>query len=130
MKTVLDPTNVETIFMDCMADNIDGPNTVVTEGIMAKMAFDRDKLAMHRTEIGDMLSQLPTEFKTKDQGGGDGWSFLNACMDSDGNQWTGMHSTMDQLFVLGIATDQAEWCMPKEMWDLLPGGMPYVVVTA
>jgi hypothetical protein len=50
-------------------------------------------------------------------------------MDKDGNQWTGLHLVMEQLFMLGLATDQANWCMPdREIWKSLPGGMPYVVV--
>ena len=39
-----------------------------------------------------------------------------------------MHMTVESLLCLGIGLDLAEWCLPKEMWSLMPGGMPYVVV--
>ena len=32
------------------------------------------------------------------------------------------------LIVLGIATAQARWLMPRDMWPSLPGGMPYFAV--
>jgi hypothetical protein len=72
-----------------------------------------------------MLSDLPDEFQAS---GGGGWSFLNACMTKTGEQWTGMHPTMDKLFMLGIAAGKARWLMPRDMWSVLPGGMPYVSV--
>jgi hypothetical protein len=72
-----------------------------------------------------MLLQLPDSFQ-KDSGGG--YSFLEACNNKDGNQWTGLHLRMEQLFSLGIATEQVSYCLPRENWSILPGGMPYLVV--
>ena len=62
----------------------------------------------------------------KDNGGG--WSFLNMCVDKDGNQWTGFHEIVDKLLMLGIAIGKMSFLLPKQMWSILPGGMPYVVV--
>lgn len=98
---------------------------VFAEGILHTFAFNPDKLAEHKVEIGELLAELPTEFQMS---GGGGWTFLNACMDRHGNQWTGLHLTMERLFCLGIATGQARWQLPREMWPALPGGMPYVSV--
>ena len=53
---------------------------------------------------------------------------MNACMDKSGRQWTGMHLTMEYLFLLGIAIGEVEYLLPREMWEAFPGGMPYLVV--
>jgi hypothetical protein len=74
-----------------------------------------------------MLAELPDMFK---ESGGGGWSFLNACDDRHGNQWTGLHQRMEQLFQLGIGIDKVECQLPREVWPALPGGMPYYIVKA
>jgi hypothetical protein len=109
--------NVEKLFAMCVRDE-----GAEIEGVGGKAIL---ATAEHEAEIADLLSQLPTEFQ---RSGGGGWSFLNACMDKGGGQWTGMQPTMDKLFMLGIAAGKAKWLMPREMWDILPGGMPYVIV--
>jgi hypothetical protein len=114
--------NVETIFMDCLfEDKIDENNIIHVNGIVAKFGLNKIKVEKHKDDIYDMLKQLPKEFQI-------GWSFLNACMDKDGNQWTGLHRIMEQLFVLGIAAGKAKFMMPKELWMAFPGGMPYLGV--
>ena len=77
-----------------------------------------------------MLVELPNEFMEESAGGGGGWSFLNTCYDKNGDQWTGMHLTMEQLFQLGIAAGVASYVMPRQMWAVFPGGMPYIVIHA
>ena len=117
MPGKLDPHIVETLFASCISET--GADV---EGIMATMRLDTTG---REEEIGAMLSELPDEFQSKIGGG---WSFLNACMTRDGEQWTGLHSTMDKLFMLGIAAGKARWLLPRDMWEALPGGMPYVSV--
>jgi hypothetical protein len=39
-----------------------------------------------------------------------------------------MHATMEQLILLGVGIGKVKSLMPREMWDVLPGGMPYYVV--
>jgi len=56
-------------------------------------------------------------------------SFLNACQDRNGNQWTDLHQRMEQLFVLGQAAGFVSCLLPRDMWAALPGGMPYYVVS-
>lgn len=70
-----------------------------------------------------MLDQLPGEFKLSDGGG---WSFLNACVESNGTLW-GQHADVEALMALGIATDLVKYNVPRELWSELPGGMPYFV---
>jgi hypothetical protein len=71
-----------------------------------------------------LLNELPSSFK-KDIGGG--WSFLQACETKDGVQW-GEHRNMEQLFVLGMALGKVRYCLPRDLWQVLPGGMPYLVI--
>jgi hypothetical protein len=98
---------------------------VEVDGIVNKWRFHPDRIAANAPAIGELLAELPSEFQ-KDGGGG--WSFLNACMDRHGSQWCDLHHTMEALFCLGIAADRAKWLLPRDLWDSLPGGMPYVAV--
>jgi hypothetical protein len=118
--------HVNAVFMDCIfKDGEDTSNHVVAEGIAHTVGFNPERLESHRQEITDMLAELPDDFKVS---GGGGYSFLNACLDRNGNQWTGLHQTMEQLVQLGIATNQVEYCLPRDMWSAFPGGMPYFMV--
>jgi hypothetical protein len=35
---------------------------------------------------------------------------------------------MEKLCILGLATNMMRWCAPRNLWAILPGGMPYLVV--
>lgn len=118
---------VDEMLAQCIAEDAPEERQIIVEGIINSYAFDREKIEAHRNGIRDMLAELPAEFK---KSGGGGWSFLNACMRADGQQWTGLHQQQERLFALGIAAGLASWLMPREMWDVLPGGMPYVQVEA
>lgn len=119
--------NVSRIFMDCLfKEGEDHSKYVKGEGITQTFGFHPIRIESHKVAIREMLECLPDEFQ-HDKGGG--MSFLNACMTQDGIHW-GEHRSMEQLFALGIATGQAVMLMPREMWSVLPGGMPYFGVTA
>lgn len=118
----LDPQVVEDTFTTCQ----DNDGDVVVDGIVVTgVHFDKAQLADHAELIAGLLLELPDEFKAS---GGGGWSFLNACNDRHGNQWTGLHRTMERLFMLGMGIGMVTCQLPREMWDALPGGMPYYVV--
>lgn len=104
---------VEALMNECRGDG----QTV--DGVVHKFGFLPVKIAENKEKIRDLLAELPEQF---DKGGG--WSFLCACNDKNGEQWTGLHLVMEQLVCLGIAADLAEWQM-KNMADILPGGVPY-----
>ena len=126
MKT-LSAKNVESVFFDCLfRDGEDTSKAKIVEGIVRKFGFHPERLQQHRTDIAEMLGELPDEFQA-DKGGG--WSFLNACMTKSGDLW-GEHQNIEQLLVLGLATQQASLLMPREMWSAFPGGMPYFAVCA
>jgi len=124
----LSPTNVEKIFRECLAntENYDAKGNTVIEGITFDFAVDNGKIKEATPEIKELLSQLPESFY---EGTGGGWSFLQACNDNKGDLWTGEHRIMEQLMILGIATGHVKILMPKEMWSILPGGMPYFMVS-
>lgn len=98
-------------------------NAVIVEGVVRSYGFHPQRLESHRAEVKELLAELPDNFQS-DKGGG--WSFLNACMTKDGEQW-GEHIDMEALFCLGIGLGLAKWQM-FTMKQVLPGGMPYVVV--
>ena len=126
--SVLTSEHVEQVFRNCLFnDGDDMRNHIKAEGIMLNVGFDPNKLSSHNEEIGMMLSELPAEFH---QNRGGGMSFLNACYDKHGRQWTGEHRSMEQLFLLGLAAGKVKCLLPRDMWSALPGGMPYYVVIA
>lgn len=123
---VLNPQRVEEIFLDCLfQDGEDTSGAMMAEGIIADYGFSPERLESHCDEIMAMLEELPDDFR---ESGGGGMSFLNACMDRHGNQWTGMHQTMEQLMVLGIALKLVSYMLPKSLWPSLHGGMPYFTI--
>jgi len=123
----LSSINVNEVFMDCLfAAGEETITHVVGKGILNDFAFHPERLEKHRDEIKAMLLQLPETFYASKGGG---WSFLNACMTQEGEQW-GEHESMQQLLALGTATEDAKIMLPHDMWDMLPGGMPYFSVAA
>lgn len=126
MDSVLTAARVEEVFIDCLyKESEHTDNAIVAEGIVTTAGFHPERLESHRKDIEAMLAELPSEFQ---QAGGGGMSFLQACVDKNGNQWTGEHRTMEHLFQLGIGIGKVECLVPRKMWSAFPGGMPYYVV--
>ncbi|MBA3733080.1 hypothetical protein H0W91_01755 [Patescibacteria group bacterium] len=122
----LSTERVESIFMDCLfRKEEDTTKHIKAEGITNTVGFHPGRLKKHQKEIIEMLSELSDDFK---ESSGGGMSFLNACNDKHGNQWTSFHRAMEQLFQLGIASGKAKLLMPRSMWKALPGGMPYYII--
>ena len=127
-QTALNAKHVNAVFMDCLfQDGEDTSQHVKAEGIVRNVGFHPARLESHKAEIVGMLDELPEQFQEKSGGG---WSFLNACNDKHGNQWTGLHQTMEQFFQLSIGIGKVKSLMPREMWSALPGEMPYYIITA
>lgn len=125
---MLTSDTVEATFTACLAkDNEPSDNKVTVNGIVHNFLFDKVACEAHKSIIRDMLRELPQEFR--EECGGE-WSFLKACYDTFESQWTGEHFMMEKLFALGMATDQAQCLLSREMWRVLPGGMPYYMVSA
>jgi hypothetical protein len=94
---------------------------VIVKGLVHNFGFHPERLEQTRENVKDMLAQLPDEFK-------EGWSFLNMCVDRNGDLWTGDHATMELLVVLAIGLELASYCAPREFWSVLPGGVPYIAI--
>lgn len=125
-SSALNPERVEQIFLACLfKDGEDHSKYIPALGITSNVGFHPGRIEEHKAEIAAMLDELPDDFK---ESGGGGMSFLNACNDRHGKQWTNFHQRMEQLFQLGLAIGKATCLMPREMWGVLPGGMPYYVV--
>ena len=118
--------NVSQIFTECLfkeGENTD--NHIVGEGVMTKVGFNPERFNEAAPKIEALLNELPDEFKANLGGG---MSFINACVDKNGNQW-GEHANVDQLVCLGLASGKLKYLMPREMWKVLPGAMPYLIVS-
>lgn len=120
---------VNDVMLDCLFKKDEVPNgkvppdAIVVEGIRHKFAFNPKRISENKESIRKLTLGLPQEFYQKTGGG---WSFLNLCNDAKGRQW-GEHINMEALCVLAIAAKLGKWVLPKEMWKVLPGEMPYFV---
>lgn len=123
----LNAEDIHDTFVNCLfKEGEPTENHVVGEGVMIKIGFHPERLKQAEPKIAEWLAELPDEFK-KSTGKG-GWSFLNMCVDKEGNQW-GEHQNVDELVALGTATKQLSFVLPdRKMWKQLYGGMPYLVV--
>lgn len=124
----LTATNVESLFISCLfAVSEDSSNPLIVEGVKQKVGFDPKRIEQNKTEIETLLSQCePTFFDTSE---GKGWTFLNFCQDKNGELWTGVHRICDHLICLGLAIGKVNFLLPRELWDALPGGVPYLQIT-
>lgn len=132
----LTATNVEDTVRYCLPDELaDGQKNVLLEGgtvdgltvvrgVKRTFVFITAKLQEKREDIRSMLSRLPDPFHA---GKGDGWSFLNACVRQDEMQW-GEQPTVDDLLCLGLGLGLVEFLIPRDLWQALPGGVPYFCV--
>ena len=122
----LSAKNVQAVFEKCLSVSQGELDLLPVEGLgLGWFALRKSKIDEHAEDIYSMLKELPLEFQKH---GGGGMSFLNACNNNAGEQWTGLHRRMEELFVLGIAANKVKSVMPRELWSALPGGMPYYMV--
>ena len=120
--------NVETVVNACLfktEPEDKTTNVLLCEGIVNKFGFNPANVAEQAENIHSMLEQLPESFFVSSGGG---MSFLAACNDKNGKQW-GQHHNMEALFCLGIAVKRVKECLPRSMWEALPGGMPYYQIS-
>jgi hypothetical protein len=122
-EPALTAERVESVFARSVAAA--GEPGITVSGVVHDATFMPDAIEVARDEIRAMLAGLPGQFR-KSAGGG--WSFLNACMDRDGRQWTSLHMVMEELFMLGMAAGLVTDVTGRDLWPALPGGMPYYAV--
>jgi hypothetical protein len=135
----LQDDRVQEIFMDCLftgkeleehgAEEIE-ERAVVARGVQSTVGFHPERLEGYCDEVAAMLAELPEGFSEENGG----WTFLNACNDRHGRQWTDLHQRMEQLFQLGVALklalrlDIGELVGMPGLSMMMPGGVPYFVV--
>lgn len=126
--SVNDETPHPQLVIDAMLDSMDdetGAETVQVDGIVHAYLINKAKVETHEEEVRAWLAQMDPNFHRQTGGG---WSFLNLCNTKDGVLWTGSHQTMEMLVCMGIALGLVRYSMPKELWAILPGGMPYIEI--
>lgn len=123
---VLTPYAVETIFNECSVKVNPGDNPAIKTfpGIQddTKFHLDTVKLASYKDCIIALLLQLPEEFID------DGTSFKYGCLNKNREQWTGIHHVAQKLFLLGMGIDMVCYSMPRKIWKMIPGGLPFFTV--
>ena len=130
---LIDSSRVHDLLMDCLfkPEEIengkpkDGLEFIPVMGITVKVGLHPDRLNGHRPELEQMLFNLPESCMESSVAQGD--SFLNLCNDRNGELWTGVHRTMEELLLLGIGLNLVDLA-PRFMWDAFPGRVPYVTV--
>ncbi len=115
--------NVNNVFLECLANKHE--EMTVVEGVKIKAGFNLAKIKENHCKIHSMLECLDDNFFA---GAGGGWTFLKICADKHGTLWTGDHSQCDRLICLGIAANLLTFTLPRDLWSVLPGEMPYITV--
>lgn len=105
-------------------EHLKSNGVIVSAGVVNTFGFSPERIVTYRDEVLAMLKQLPAEFFVSSGGG---WTFLNACVTADGEQW-GEQADVERLVCLGQALGFVRFLMPRDMWAALPGGMPYFAV--
>lgn len=113
---------VDDLVLDCLNGKEEGALKV--EGLVHGFGFNPEKIQQHRDEIKALLDLMPLEFHPVQLGGGGGHSFLNLPCDREGNQW-GEQRDAEALLCLGIAAGMATILVPRELWSMFPGAVPY-----
>ena len=120
---------IEDAVKDCLFEDnefVNGSppdNAVIIKGITAVFSFNPERIEKHSSEIISWIDELPEQF-LKNAGGG-GWTFLNLPVDRNDHLW-GQQKDAQNLLVLCMAINKADYCLPRDMWHMLPGGVPYV----
>ena len=124
-EPILTADVVKELYSDCTLreDEIKNEEPIVDfvlgEGVGSTSVFSAERIEKNKGTIAllfDELGQID-----------EGISFLVMCNDKYDRQWTGFHSIVDGLVQLGIASGVVQYTLPRDMWDILPGGMPYVI---
>lgn len=120
----LNAKKVFDLFLDCFYEDNeleDGKcpkDAIYVTGISENFGFNPVKIKEHKEEIDNLIDEVNDMFD-------EGIPFVMLPFDKDGNQW-GEQIDGERLMCLGIATGKLVYCFPREMWHILPGGVPYV----
>lgn len=119
--------NVSGIFHDCLfRDGEDHSNMVVAKGIVINVGFHPERLQSHKEEIIALCNKLYIRSAKGRQRYTA--SFMNMCMKEDGDIWTGVQQTMQELLLLGIAVGKMRILQTRDEWASMPGGVPFIEI--
>ena len=125
--SILTAEAVSQVMIACLCD--EGIPGQMVQGVQSEFCLNLEALQLATSRIQKLLAELPDEFRDTNEKAG-AWSFLNGVEDRHGNRWAPDHLHVEALFALGLAVDLVTWTRPREEWDQLPGGFPYVTVLA
>lgn len=112
-------TNLHNAFVDCLfKDNEDTTHNIKVEGITCTFHLHPERLESKRELVQNFLNNLPSEFA-------EGYTFMALPFTKTGAQW-GEQPNAQELMVMAIGLNLMTYCFPKERWNVLPGGVPYV----
>ena len=115
-------SQVNLAFRKCLfREEEDKTNYVRVEGLTNIFCLHPERLEEQRELVKACLDELPPIFK-------EGYSFLKLCENKDGDLWTGMQRTCQELVVMAVGLNLMSYCLPREVWPVLPGGVPYVII--
>lgn len=124
---LIDPNRIHDIFHDCLfRDDEDHSKFISAEGLTVKVGFHPERLNSYADEVHEILLNLPDSFQ---EGKGGGMSFLYMCMDKEEEQCM-EQPTAQELMLLGLGTGWVTLPLPRALWSVLPGGVPYVMVNS
>jgi hypothetical protein len=118
--------NVHEKFLYClqkMSEN--GRRGVRVEAISIRVTFDAVRLLEIRSNIKHALDQLPTGF-TQSLGGG--LSFTAMKFNRQFRIWSYNPRSQEELLALSMGLGLADFLVPRDVWHLLPGQTPFVVI--
>lgn len=101
-------------------------DAVIVRGVQHRYGFHPDRLEEARPLIVATIQELAPSFRIDGPVAGGGWSFLNLPFDAKDQQW-GEHENAEMLLVLALGLKLARYVLPRAMWHVLPGEVPYVV---
>ena len=128
----LTSNNVRTIFKKCLfskdeltKEGLPDSPMIKVEAVSEIYGFRKESVDSVKDDIIELLMQL-NEIFFKDIGGGD--SFLNAVKNDRGLNWTKSQTDVELLLALGLAIGAITYSLPREMWNILPSGLPYFTI--
>jgi len=122
----LSTNNVISIFDNCLSNKYTKKENILNvKSVNFNIKFDLEKILKNTNDINSMINELPNNFK---ENIGGGWSFLNIIINNKGEIWTSEHIIADKLVSLGLATNKLSFLLEKDVWKILPGGMPYIII--
>ena len=124
-------SKVNAILLSCLYNDSELPkdgsapkDAVIVKGVVGQFGFNPERLEAARSKVEDIIKEVVADEFLEGKGGG--MSFLQLCMDREGQQWA-EHRTLDEFCCLAQGLKLASFPLSREFWAVLPGGVPYVV---